>query len=298
MAKRAGIVVEEFGIGYPPRVSKLGQDQSTIYTFNGLLIGSFIKMLGEKDATIPNGFAGKSKLTRLSVLIVGPILNLVTMTIFLIPAIGFFTLAYTSGISEPITGINANGDKASIATTVINEVMPNSPAAETELKSGDIIIGADETEFKYVGDLIAYIEKVKGEEIILHIQRESQRIDIPIVPRTDPLPNQGGLGIGINYEDIKYTITYYPLREAFTAGVRRTAEYGWLIVEPRPIRQDQNELILPPDKVVITRWFPTLWFLGVLSASVTVPIVLATMISLLPIPKWDNWRILALVFEK
>lgn len=219
-AKRAGIVVEEFGIGYPPRSSELGMYKGTRFTFNYLLFGSFIKMLGEKDATIPGGFASKSKLTRLSVLIVGPILNLMTMVVFVSPAIVFFTLAYMAGATEPVTGINISGEEASVATTVINKVMPDSPAEKAGLQSGDIIVGADETQFKYAGDLITYVNQRQGTEIMLHIQRDGQQMDIPIILRVNPLPNQGGLGVGINYEDIEAKITHYPLGSAFVKGGR------------------------------------------------------------------------------
>jgi regulator of sigma E protease len=314
-AKRAGIAVEEFGIGYPPRVSELGTYKGTRFTFNYLLFGSFIKMLGEKDATIPDGFASKSKLTRLSVLIVGPILNLITMSVFLTPAIAFFTLAYMAGATEPVTGINISGEEASVATTVINTVMPGSPAEKVGLQPGDIIIGADETQFEYAGDLITYIKQAQGAEIMLHIQRESQRMKVPVVPRVDPLPNQGGLGIGINYEDTEAQITYYPLESAFVKGVASTIEYSWRSVYmpififrniilakersgPVNFGVGDSNLILPPEKIETTQWFPIFWVLGVLSASITFSMVLATVISLLPLPGWDSWRILALIFAK
>ena len=201
MAKRAGIVVEEFGIGYPPRAKELGQRKGTFYSLNWLPIGSFVKMLGEKDASIPNGFAGKSKLTRLSVLVVGPVLNLITMVVFMIPAIVFFTLAHMSGVTEPVTGININGQEASTATTVITYVEPDSPAEEVGLQVGDTVVGVDDNEVKYVNDLVSYVERMEGEEITLHIQRGDQLIEIPITPRINPPVDQGRLGIQLVYED-------------------------------------------------------------------------------------------------
>jgi regulator of sigma E protease len=312
MAKRAGILVEEFGIGYPPRVFELGRREDTIFTANWLLFGSFIKMLGEKDASIPGSYASKSKFIRLSILIVGPILNLVTMCLFLLPAVGFFTFAYMSGIQEPITGINANGQEASIVTTVINEIVAGSPAEKAGLLVGDKIIGANEVRFKYAGDLVAYSEKTKGEEITLHIERGSRALQIPITSRPNPPQGQGALGLGIAYEDAESKTTYYPLPTAFVKGVKSTVEYGWRAIyisvtifrnsiwaeEPAPLRLSESNLILPPARAELTRWFPIFWFLGVLNSSATFPIVLITAISFLPLPKWDTWRIIALLFEK
>ncbi len=316
MAKRAGIVVEEFGIGYPPRIAELGQRNGTTFTLNWLLFGSFIKMVGEKDATIPGSFASKSKLSRLSVLIVGPLLNLMTMCILIAPAIIFFTLAYMSGVSEPVTGININGEEASVVTTIINNIEPDSPAEKVGLQSNDIIIGADEVQFKYAGDLVVYVEKMKGREITLLIERENQLIEIPIIPRPNPPEGQGGMGVGIIYEDVRYKMTYHSFPTAFIKGVVSTIENGWRtiyipfivfrdiilkeeMVPSRPIGPFQNDLILPPTTAVErTQWFPIFYLLGVLSAVITFPIVLVTAISFLPLPRWDNWRIIGLIFER
>ena len=314
MAKRAGIVVEEFGIGYPPHAAQLGHRNGTTFTFNWLLFGSFIKMVGEKDATIPGSFASKSKLSRLSVLIVGPCLNLMTMCIFIAPAIIFFTLAYASEVTEPITGININGEEAFVATTIISNIVPESPAEKAGLQSGDIVIGADEVQFKYIGDLVGYVEKMKGIEITLLIERESQRIEIPIVPRPNPPEGEGGMGVGIIYEDVKYETTYHPFPIAFRKGVTSTFENGWRSIYmpfvmfrdiipteeqevSRPLGRFQNDLILPPTRVVgRSQWFPIFYLLGVLSASITIPIMLVTAISFLPLPRWDSWRIITLIF--
>ena len=50
MARRSGIVVEEFGMGYPPRLTKLFTYDGTDFTLNALPLGGFARMKGE-DAT-------------------------------------------------------------------------------------------------------------------------------------------------------------------------------------------------------------------------------------------------------
>src|SRR4030042_5710853 len=48
VAKRFGVKVEEFGIGYPPRIfgKKIGE---TIYSLNLLPFGAFVKIYGHED---------------------------------------------------------------------------------------------------------------------------------------------------------------------------------------------------------------------------------------------------------
>ena len=46
-ARRAGVRVHEFGIGFPPRARVLRNDGETLYTLNWLPIGGFVKLEGE-----------------------------------------------------------------------------------------------------------------------------------------------------------------------------------------------------------------------------------------------------------
>jgi len=74
-AKKAGIMVEEFGIGFPPRLFAFKRGETT-YSLNLIPLGGFTKMLGEEDPSHPRSLAGKSIRTRLVVLSAGSIMNL------------------------------------------------------------------------------------------------------------------------------------------------------------------------------------------------------------------------------
>ena len=45
-AKRAGVKVEEFGFGFPPKIvsKKIGE---TVYSINAIPLGGFVRLLGE-----------------------------------------------------------------------------------------------------------------------------------------------------------------------------------------------------------------------------------------------------------
>ena len=47
-ARRAGVTVHEFGIGFPPRAAVLFKRGDTIYTLNWLPIGGFVRLEGEE----------------------------------------------------------------------------------------------------------------------------------------------------------------------------------------------------------------------------------------------------------
>jgi len=87
MAKRAGIKVEEFGLGLPPRIwgKKNGE---TIYSINAIPFGGFVRMLGE-DALDPKmrkkkrSFAAASIGQRISVVVAGVFMNFFLVWILL-----------------------------------------------------------------------------------------------------------------------------------------------------------------------------------------------------------------------
>ena len=97
VAKRAGIKVEEFGFGIPPRIigKKIGE---TIYSINWFPFGGFVRLHGEQGEGVitqpKRSFLGKSKKTRASVVLAGVVMNFVL-------AIVAFAIVYSfSGIPK------------------------------------------------------------------------------------------------------------------------------------------------------------------------------------------------------
>ena len=58
MAKKSGVEVEEFGIGFPPRAKLLTKKDGTEYTLNWLPLGGFVKLKGEYDSATGKGTFG------------------------------------------------------------------------------------------------------------------------------------------------------------------------------------------------------------------------------------------------
>jgi len=310
VAKRVGVIVDEFGVGYRPRIFKIYQSQNTVYTLNWLLFGSFVKMAGEKDSNVSNGFASKSKKARFAVLIIGPVISLLILGLCLLPSIIFFSLANMAGVPEVVSGVNLNGEKAPLAQSVITEVLEDTPATEAGLQVGDVIVGADGVEFNYVGDAVSYIGGNKGTEIVLSIERDGEEIEIPIVPRSNPPEDQGALGISLIYEGYTTEIIHYPLHIALVKGTTSTFQYiGLILYTPLAVSTGDipAEAIRPVgvgeayqnfegiNENLGVKWYPKFLFMGVLSIFPVFPLVLLTIISFLPIPGWDSWRILSLV---
>jgi len=76
MAKRAGVRVDEFGFGFPPRIFGIKKGE-TIYSLNLFPIGGFVKIYGEEGQgkNDPRSFASKSISRRSKILVAGVAMN-------------------------------------------------------------------------------------------------------------------------------------------------------------------------------------------------------------------------------
>jgi regulator of sigma E protease len=201
-AKRAGITVQEFGIGFPPRVGSVVW-RGTRYSLNWIPLGGFVKMLGEDgdveaqrmrerglseaaiDRAMEGAFNRKPIWVRLAVLLAGVLMN------FLLAGV-LFAFAVSMPIPEgrgPLT---------------VTDVQPGSPAAAASLQAGDVIVAADGQTFEISRELTAYVRLHAGEEVALSIQRADDTFDITVTPRTEDELAPGEGPVGFSYEPASY----------------------------------------------------------------------------------------------
>lgn len=122
-AKRFGIMVLEFGFGFPPRLFGIRRGE-TIYSVNAIPLGGFVRMLGEEDPEHPRSFAAQSVLKRTIVLCAGSFMNFaVAFVIFAV----FFIMPR----------------EVPVGTVTITGVAPGSPAASAGIRPGDQILAVD-----------------------------------------------------------------------------------------------------------------------------------------------------------
>jgi len=204
VAKASGIRVEEFGLGYPPRLLTIARHGDTEYTLNAIPFGGFVRMLGEEDPSHPESFAAKTKLIRAGTLLAGPVMNVVLALLLLI-SVGLV------GLDIPIGSV-----------TII-EVAPGSPAAKAGLREGDTILSIDGLSTRSIYELRRYTSERLGEEVTLRIQRGETTLSVSLTPRAEPPPGEGPMGVLIQTVDIVGTEKLrYSLWEAITVGVKTT----------------------------------------------------------------------------
>src|SRR5688572_29061807 len=62
VARRNGVEVEEFGIGFPPRLYKRRMKGGYDFTINALPLGGFVRLKGEHDSAKQHGSFGVASL--------------------------------------------------------------------------------------------------------------------------------------------------------------------------------------------------------------------------------------------
>jgi len=108
VARRLGVRVHEFGLGFPPRAAVLGEDrQGTVYTVNWLPIGGFVRLEGEYggDRNDPRSFASQNFPRKAAILVAGVTVNLILAFLILtiVTAASDFSIAIKLGSAAPGT---------------------------------------------------------------------------------------------------------------------------------------------------------------------------------------------------
>ena len=136
MARRSGVEVEEFGIGFPPRAKVLKKRKGTLYTLNWLPLGGFVKLKGEHDADRePGTFGAASLRAKVAIMIAGVVMNLATAFVLL-------TIVASLGIPRLIDNqfTVASDTKVTRQEVLVGYVEPDSPAEKAGLKTRDKLL--------------------------------------------------------------------------------------------------------------------------------------------------------------
>ncbi len=296
-ARRKGVLVEEFGLGYPPRAwgKKIGE---TIYSLNWLPLGGFVRILGEVEygEKVPEKFkkrslSEQSLATRLMVTLSGVGMNLIV-------GILIFCLVYS------FLGIPRKSDKVKII-----EVTSGSPAAEAGLQSQDLILKVEEDgqaqEIKEMEALIDYSKEKAGKKVSLLVEREGEDgFWVEVVLRENPPEGEGSLGVIISQTEIYkpplWQRPFWGIKEGFSEayfwGKTIAVGVGETLLNLAKGKKPEN--IAGPVGIYQAtstirkqsgNW-AVLHFFGVLSVNLAV-------VNLLPFPALDGSRFWFLIWE-
>lgn len=136
MARRGGVEVEEFGIGFPPKAKTIGRKNGTEYTLNWLPLGGFVKLKGEHDADKTKGSFGAAPLsTKVKIMVAGVGMNLLVAYLMLI-------LLALIGIPKLVDNQFTVKSNETVARQelFVGYVEADSPASQAGLEAHDVLV--------------------------------------------------------------------------------------------------------------------------------------------------------------
>lgn len=303
-AKRAGVRVEEFGMGFPPRMVRLFKRGETEYTLNWLPIGAFVRMTGEEDPSDPRSFAAQPKRWRLLILAGGPLMNFAGGFVILALAYLLFATA-PSEFRFRVVSVGAESVASRLGLQPGDEIVAVNGVDLTQR------IPAGDSAMPDTGALRSAVLRAAGQTLELEVLRpvadsaELQRVVLRGAMPDNPDRN-APLGISVGLKVLKSErVAYTPLQAAERATQDIAAVFIGMVRLPVELLEQRIPLeqARPVGPVGITNigvslieerdsqgLFPFVRFAGFIS-------IVLGLTNLLPIPALDGGRILFILIE-
>lgn len=274
MARRAGIKVEEFGIGFPPRLfkKKFGE---TLYTINAIPFGGFVKLYGE-DSSDPEAqkskrsFSSKSPWVRTKVVVAGVVMNFIL-------AIVLLTIGFSFGI-EPLLVTEddlfehlAEGNVVSAPGVFVSKI--SEKAKTFGLTEGDQILAIDDRPLTQYSQVAIFSKKKAVKDVDVTVASKDgviKKLHVPLLGKDHTFgvdlkpftelprlavyeikPGSTSAKAGIQVGDVIVKMNgqnvYYP--SDFDAILTESGSVGFSVL--RGTQMLQIPVVLPESKKVI-----------------------------------------------
>jgi membrane-associated protease RseP (regulator of RpoE activity) len=190
-AKRFGIKVEEFFVGFGPRLWSVLRGE-TVYGIKGVPLGGYVRIAGMNPLQEPapedreRVFTAKPAWQRAIVLVSGALTHFVLAFLLLLTFFWF-------------VGIPEFGGAQVVGVTDELEGRP-SPAAEAGLQPGDRFVRIDGRPMGSYREFLAYIDTHAGSEIELVVERDGEPVTLRATPTAVRVDREltGRLGIEVS----------------------------------------------------------------------------------------------------
>ncbi|MBU1179160.1 RIP metalloprotease RseP [Patescibacteria group bacterium] len=283
-AKKAGVKVEKFAIGFGPSVFSFRKDE-TLYTLNLVPFGGYVKIFGEEGREkVAGSFNSKPACIRALIVAAGVFFNFL---------LAFFLLFLVNMIGAPVPV----GDGALNSRITILEVQPNSPAQKAGLEAGDKILslsfGEEVLDAVVIADVQNFISSHSGQEIVLKYLRGQETFSARVTP--DPI-----IGIAMDNIAIVSMSFFKAIWESFKETIFLTGfmvkMFGFLIADIFRGGEMVNQVSGPVGVFGIVGKMAAFGFVYILRFTALFSINLAVL-NLIPFPALDGGHLILLAIE-
>ena len=278
MAKATGMRVDEFAIGFGPKIvsKKYGE---TVYSIRCVPLGGFNDIAGmdpsENDAG-DRGYCEKPVWKRMIVIVAGPLMN------FLLPIVIFFMIFMIVGVSSPST------------RPELGEVIPDQPAAMAGLQKGDRIDSINGETVDEWDDIVRIVRGTDGSPMKIVYHRGEEARQATVIPVHDKQENRMMIGV------MGALDTRQPgVIEAAKTAVWKTGYVIYRMIEGLVqifTGDAASELAGPLGVMQMTGTVAKLGFAALMNFAALLSLNLG-IINLLPVPALDGGHFVTLLLE-
>lgn len=299
-AKKLGMRVDEFGIGFPPRLASF-QKGETAYSINLLPIGGFVRIFGEDAGAIKDdpdrarAFSSRPKWAQAVVLVAGVAMNAL---------FAWVLFAAVLAIGTP-TAV-APEEATDAAELYIVDVIPASPAADAQVPRGakveELSAGARSVMPRTPAEFQAFVAEAGEAPITLAYTYGDARVTTELVAAGGVLPEDGRAAVGVSLGMVE--VRSLPLHEAIGEGFLMTVTglrditvgIVSLITDAVRFDADLSAVAGPVGIVELVGDASALGLTTLLAFTAFISLNLA-IINLLPFPALDGGRLLFVAIE-
>ncbi|KAA3613921.1 MAG: RIP metalloprotease RseP [Calditrichaeota bacterium] len=284
-AKLAGIRVERFSLGFPPRMFgiKIGD---TDYCISWLPLGGYVKMSGMVDESLegslkgePWEFMSKSLPKRFMAIFAGPAFN------YILAVLLFGWVTWSDGVRTPFHPF-------------INEVVQGSPAEKAGFLANDAILTIDGHTTETVRQSIDIFSANANKLLQVQILRDEQEITIPVTPELNPDTQTGRIGIGIGQQYTFQSVSFLQsMQYGFAETIYITQLLGEAIGDMFLGEESVKESIAGPIGIAKMVGEAAEAGLNVLLRFMAFLSLQLAILNLLPIPALDGGHIVFILVE-
>lgn len=301
-AKKFGIRVDEFGVGFPPRAKTLFKKGETTYTLNWIPFGGFVKIFGENPDDAPKdspdynrSMIAKPRYKQALVLFGGVLFNFLLGWLLI-------SVGYMTGFPTSVDG-NFPREKIQNVGVLITSVTKDSPATVAGLAAGDRILSldGDTTRAESITSVQTYIQSHAEKNVSIDVVHGTTKKTVTVVPKEGIIPGKAAMGVSL---DLVGTVTLGPLSalgHGFTTAWNMTKDIALYFVKFvagffNGQKSNLDDVAGPVGIAGIAGDAFHLGFSYLLSFVAIISVNLAVL-NLMPFPALDGGRLLFLAIE-
>lgn len=300
-AKKTGMRVDEFAIGFPPRLFGIKKGE-TEYSFNALPIGGYVRIYGENpDAVVENdvdkarAFGSRPLWAQAVVLVAGVTMNILFAWLL-------FFITFIVGVPTAVEESQAS----EAAVLYVSDILPDSPLYG-EMPAGVAVTKLSTAEAELVAltpsSFSTFVQAASGKEVTVHYLQGGEEKSVAVIPEAGLIASdleKVAVGVSLALVETKQlgvgTALVESAKATYQGFIAITVGLGTLLSQSVQGTADFSQVAGPIGIVGMVGDAATYGLTALLTFTAMISLNLA-VINLLPIPALDGGRLLFVGIE-